>query len=275
MSLAGSPCGAYGFRVVGLAPGNWLGPCVPGAPPLVIKRQRWSPYQASDLPGQRNLLVLSPRCRLMNERASASMTIEADRMVADTDVLHPLLAYGAAMHAHWAGNLALHGGVVNIDDRAWVVLADVMGGKTSLLAAMAIRRFEILADDLAIVTPDRRVHAGPRCLDLRRSAAKALALQNPTVSVRRHRVRMALEGAPTSLPLGGFVALRWGDDVRIENMAPRERAELLIDARSAMGPASARTLLDLVAVQFFTLVRPRSFGEHSVSIDELVSAVRA
>jgi hypothetical protein len=200
------------------------------------------------------------------------MTIQADRMVPDEKVLHPLLAYGAAMHAHWAGNVPLHGGVVGIAGRAWVLLAEERGGKTTLLAAMAARGHAVLADDLAVVTPDRTVYAGPRCLDLRRSAAAVMEPGNLTVPVRRHRVRLTLPPAPSSLPLGGFVALRWGGAVGIEELSPAERATLLVNSRTAWGPASASGLLDLVTERCFAFVRPRAFDRLGASLDCLVSA---
>jgi hypothetical protein len=202
------------------------------------------------------------------------MIVQADRMVPDAHVLHPLLAVGAAMHAHWGGSLALHGGVVGINARAWVLLGGERSGKTTLLAAMAARGYDVLADDLAVVTPDRVVYSGPRCLDVRRSAAAVLAPESPSFPVRHHRVRVQLADVPDSLPLGGFVELRWGRRIGIESLTPSQRATLVVDARTAWGPASAHALLDVVSARCFALVRPIGLVHLDVSIDRLVSAVR-
>jgi len=266
--------GAYGLIVSGLdAESPWLMPAAPPTARLAIRRQPWRPKPLPDVAGARFTLTIDPQCRLRIEREPATLTVESEAPVPDHLVVHPYLSYAAAMCAQWDGSVALHAGVVAIDGRAWVLLADSSGGKSSLLASLAERRLTVLSDDLAIIDTDRTVRTGPRCVDLRPSAFLAL---KPTgqVTSTRGRSRLTLGPAPPCLPLGGFVALRWGPAPAVEHVGVAERSRILVESRTAWGPASATWLLEILDAPFLTLSRPRDFSTIDETITAFVAGVR-
>jgi hypothetical protein len=201
------------------------------------------------------------------------MVVEASAHAPDALVVHPYLSYAAATHAQWEGSVALHGGVVAIDRRAWVLLADTFGGKTSLLAALANRDFMILSDDLAIIDDNATVRSGPRCLDVRPTAYRALRPRNEITPVRG-RSRLTLGPTPPALPLGGFVALRWGGITAVDHVGVAARSQIIVDSRTAWGPSSASALLDILDAPFIGLSRPRDFSRVDETIDVLVATIR-
>jgi hypothetical protein len=267
--------GAYGFRVVGLqAESPWLMPATESSITLAIRHEPWRPEPLPDATGRRFTLAIDATCRLRIERDPGTLIVEAPAAVPDALVVHPYLSYAAATCAQWEGSLALHGGVIALDGRAWVLLADTFGGKTSLLAALAQRSFTVLSDDLAIIDRDATVRPGPRCLDLRPAASRALQPCGQITSVRR-RSRLMLGPAPLNLPLGGFVVLRWGRAVSVDHVGVVERSEILIDSRTAWGPSSASALLDILDAPFIALSRPRRFSAIDETIEVLVAGVRS
>lgn len=266
--------GAYGFRVVGLkAQSPWLTPAASSAVVLAVRHEPWRPEPLPDATGRRFTLPISETCRLRMERDAQTMVFESSAGDPDSLVVHPYLSYAAATHAQWEGSVALHGGVVAIDGRAWVLLADTFGGKTSLLAALANRDFTILSDDLAIIDDNATVRSGPRCLDLRRTAYRALRPHGQVTPVRG-RSRLMLGPTPPELPLGGFVALRWGSATTVDRVGVAARSHIIVDSRTAWGPSSASALLDVLAAPFIGLSRPRGFSRIDETIDVLVAAIR-
>ena len=267
--------GAYGLLLAGLhSRSPWLVPVARSSETLTVRRDAWRSEPLPDVTGERFTFPDSARFRVRVERDPAMLVIESDAFVSDHFVVHPYLSYAAAMHAHWQGSVALHAGVVDVDGRAWVLLADIFGGKTSLLAALAERGFTVLADDLAIIDADHEVRSGPRCVDLRSGAFHALKPSGPITSVRgRHR--LTLGPAPLKLPLGGFVVLSWGSALTVERLGLVERSQLLVDSQTAWGPSSAKSLLDVLKSPFVALSRPRGFALIDETIDVLLARVRS
>lgn len=266
--------GAYGLRLIGLgAQSPWLMPTARSCAGLAIRREPWRPEPVPDIAGERFTLAMSARRRVRVERDPATLIVESPTAIPDALVVHPYLSYAAAIHAHWEGRSALHGGVVAIDGCAWVLLADSFGGKTTLLAALAERAFTVLSDDLAIIDGDSTVRRGPRCVDLRRTAFHALQPRAPVTSVRG-RSRLSLGPAPPCLPLGGFVALRWGTATTVERVGLAERSQILVDSRTAWGPSSAASMLDILDAPFLALSRRRGFSAIDETADVLVAGVR-
>ena len=89
------------------------------------------------------------------------------------ELVHPFLAPAAALFAHWHGREGLHGGALALGGTAWGVIGDRLGGKSSLLAALAVSGTDVVCDDV-LVLDGREVYPGPRTVDLREDAAAAL-----------------------------------------------------------------------------------------------------
>ena len=266
--------GAYGLMLDGLGTKSpWLMPAPRASARLTIRHERWRPEPLPDVTGERFTLQISGLRRVRVERDPATLIVESATAVPDHLVVHPYLSYAAAMCAQWDGSLALHAGVVAIDGWAWVLLADTSCGKTSLLAAFAQRGYTVLADDLAIIDPDGMVRSGPRCLDLRTDAVRALRPSGHVASIRG-RSRLTLGPAPPGLPIGGFAALRWGGASALDRLGLAERSQILVDSRTAWGPSSATSLLDILDAPFLQLTRPRDFSALDETIGVFVSGVR-
>jgi hypothetical protein len=176
--------------------------------------------------------------------------------------------------SHWLGRLALHGGAVELDGRAWGILADAGGGKSTLLAALARRGHAVVADDL-LVTEAGRVLAGPACVDLRSDAAQALGAGEAIGSAggrERHRVVTA-RPAP-ELPLAGFLTLAWGDRVELRPLPPAERLPRVAAALAvALEPADPSDLLVLAGLPMLAFRRPRAFESLDSATERLVASL--
>jgi ABC-type cobalamin/Fe3+-siderophores transport system ATPase subunit len=171
---------------------------------------------------------------------------------------HPYLAPAAAVAALWSGGLPLHGGAFVADGSAWVVLGAATSGKSTLLACLARQGVPVLSDDLAVVR-DGAVAVGARCIDLRADAARTLGCGEPLGFVgKRERWRMTLPPAPASAPLGGFVALDWGDATGAREADPSERLRALAANLAVVaGSPDVETLLDLAARPMVRIERAR------------------
>ena len=197
--------------------------------------------------------------------------VAGDAEQADVFV-HPFLSTAATFFAHWDGREPFHGGAYAVDGAAIAVLADREAGKSTTLAALARAGVPVLSDDLVVVD-DGVVHAGPRCLDLRPSAAELLGVRAHAALVRDgERLRLTLSEAPATARLAGWVTLAWGDDLRVEPLTPVERLSLLADNRAiALPPGRPAAALDLVALPAWRVSRPRDPS----SLDAVVATLRA
>jgi hypothetical protein len=178
--------------------------------------------------------------------------------VPDDVLVHPVLATAAACLAlHGAGDV-LHGALVLAAGGAVAVLAPRGGGKTTTMAHLAGRGATVLADD-QVVMRGSVAFAGPRCLDLRPSAAALLDGDAPAAPVRggaRHRLR--LPPCPDAVELTGIVVLDFGERFAVHTVPPVERLPLLARHRTAPGRAGDLTVpLALAALPCRRVVRPR------------------
>jgi hypothetical protein len=172
------------------------------------------------------------------------------------------------------GDLGIHGGAVAADGGAWGVLAGREGGKSSLLAVLAGRGCEIVADDMLIVAEAEtqpRVFAGPRCIDLRPDAGARLGVAH---SVRRgEKRRMALPPAAAEHRLLGFVHLGW-DDARVAvRTLPVTEALGRLDAHAAGTRAHIAAMLELAGLPHVALARPRDWEQADAAADALLAAI--
>ena len=201
-----SEVGCYGFRVSGLSgAADLLVDAPPSWPRLEVRHASpaGSPRPALDSIGPDVAQILLQHGWVELDRRAASVTFRLAAPPPPKDLVHPYLAPAAAVAARWAGRDGFHAGAIVAGDGAWAVLAAKGGGKSSLLAWLAMHGHPVLADDL-LVTDGGTALAGPRCVDLRGDAAERLGSGEPLGVVgQRERWRMALGPVPPRCPCAG------------------------------------------------------------------------
>jgi hypothetical protein len=160
------------------------------------------------------------------------------------------------------------------DGRAWAVVGEKEGGKSTLLASLAQRGLGVLSDDL-LVLEERRVLHGPRLIDLREAAAVHMELGEALGSAREGgRWRMRLDPTPDT-ELAGWVFLRWGDEVELRTVGLADRIDRLLE----LVPTREESVVSLAALPAYELVRPPSWealpGALDALLDELGRTVAA
>jgi hypothetical protein len=181
------------------------------------------------------------------------------------------------------GRDALHAGAFVIDGRAWLLLADTCGGKSTLLAALSATGLPVLADDLAVIEGGC-VLRGPRCVDLRSEPRSArhrgrdeVRPVAPTPLERANggeRWRVSLPAAPARAALHGFVRLRFGRDLSLSPVPPAERLSTI--ARHRMWPAiraDPSATLAAAALPMVELERPLRLDRVDDSVERLVECL--
>jgi hypothetical protein len=270
--------GAYGFRLGGLGADDRLLLPVPLDWPSIEVSHLVEP----DVRGPERTLITEDRAEVplkgggvvLVERTPPQACFVLDRRLTPDELAHPYLAPVAGLHAHWLGRLAFHGGALVVDGRAWVVLGRRGSGKSSLLAAAALRGVPVLADDL-LVTHDRLAFAGPRSIDLRNPAADHLKHGTWLGIVgERERWRLELGSVPAEVELGGWVFLRWGDRVTVRTVRPGDRlASLAANRTVRVPPGRLSALLKLVALPALELTRPRTWQDHDAALEAVLAAI--
>jgi hypothetical protein len=275
------PSGAYGFRFVGLDPASeGLLPAPADWPRLTIARESRDVTAEGPAPGAIEIddaaatLGLLHGDRIDIDRASLTVRVATADPLSDEALIHPYLGIPAAIASRWLGRQVLHGGGFAHDGRAWGVLADRAGGKSSTLASLLAHGFEIVTDDL-LIAGGTTVFSGPRNIDLRREPAALLGGEPLGFLGARDRWRLRPGAVPPTLPLGGFVHLEWGDELRLEPLEASERLTGLVrQSFSRPGPRDALDLLSLAALPAWRLTRPRRLGELERATAAVLDAIR-
>src|SRR5665213_26822 len=125
--------------------------------------ESWSPDHAT--------LAALPSGFITIDRAAARTTLHLPDAPTAATILHPYLASTGVVAGHWLGRAPFHAGAFVHGGRAWGVLGAKEMGKTSLLMCLHRSGVPVLADDVLVVE-GRTAYSGPRCLDLRQSAAE-------------------------------------------------------------------------------------------------------
>ena len=258
-----SEAGCYGFRVSGLAgAADLLVDAPPTWPRLEVRHASpaGSTRPALESIGPDAAQVLLERGWIELDRRAASVTFRLAAPPPPTDLVHPYLAPAAAVAARWAGRDGFHAGAVLAGDGAWAVLAEKGGGKSSLLAWLAMHGHPVLTDDL-LVTDGGTALAGPRCVDLRGDAAERLGTGEALGVVgQRERWRMALGPDRAEVPLRGFVTLAWGDAPALEPLRGAERLLAILPARTLrIAPDEPEAMLALSSLPVLRFSRPRDW----------------
>lgn len=199
------------------------------------------------------------------DRGERTATFHLPALVGPEELVHPYLVPAAAVFCSWAGREAYHAGAFVVGGKAWAVVGDREGGKSTTLAALALFGLPVLSDDL-LVLDDRSVLQGPRLIDLRQPSAMRMGLGQPVESAREGgRWRMRLGPAP-DVELAGWVFLRWGSGVDIRKTSLAERVNRLL----ALRPTKAEAVLSLASLPAYDFVRPRNWDLLPGALDRLL-----
>lgn len=280
--------GAYGLRLSGIGlPAERLSELPASAPVWHLEARAasatpaarpTSPHAPADLPptvdepasaGALHIELTADHAQIAVDGSRLELDRAARRAIITTDgpldpefIVHPFAAGIGACAAHWSGALALHGGAVLIDGRAWLILADRAEGKSTTLAALREAGHPILTDDLIVTDRAQQVAAGPRSLDLRAphpAFPEAVALPRAD---RRERYRIHPGSAPAAAPLGGVLRLAWSTGAPgLHPVDATERLAFLSAARTIQGAGgNGMLLLDVATAPMAILHRPRELS---------------
>lgn len=189
-------------------------------------------------------------------------------------LVHPLLTSTAAIAAHWLGRTPFHAGGFALGGRVWGVLGAREMGKSSLLMALHEHGVPIVADDLIVLREDS-VYSGPRCLDLRRTAAEHFEAGEALGRIgHRDRWRVNLPPIAGELPLTGWVVLAWAQDFRVESVAAAGRLGALAANRAVVARGEVpRGLFDAATCPMVVFGRPRDWSKLADGVDRLLAAL--
>jgi hypothetical protein len=276
--------GVYGLRIE--APG--LGHVIDGAL-LVSARAAWPTwrigYEALDGAAGATPVIESwstdharlatlPRGFITLDRLEGRTTLHLPEAPNAATILHPYLASTGVVAGHWLGRAPFHAGAFIHGGRAWGVLGAREMGKTSLLMGLHRSGIPVMADDLLVVEGST-AYSGPRCLDLRHSAAERFEAGEYLGEVGgRERWRVALPPVPPDVPFGGWVLLDWTDDLEVHRAPPSTAIQALL-ANSGLTVPGVPTqgLLDLLAFPMVRFGRPRDWARADDSMAELLAAI--
>ncbi len=263
----------YGLRVSGLdvaglghrAPESWphwtigqvVGPA-DDAPGMSI----WEAQARIGIPGTGELRL---------DRSRQRITLRTQTRWSGEALLHPGLSPAAAVIAHWMGRSSMHASAVVLDGRAWGIVAERGGGKSTTAALLAARGCPLLTDDLLVVE-QQTCFAGPGAVDLRADAAERLGGRALGRLGSRQRWRKPLPIGGFEVPLAGWIELRWSD-VLTEVTRVEVADRLLVLSRHAGLPVAGEHLLALADRPMLRLGRPQSAAVWSAGVDRLLEAM--
>lgn len=203
-------------------------------------------------------------------RTATLLTAEAED---DGRLVHPFLTTIAVVFGWWDGRDTFHGGsFVDSSGRAWGLLGERTAGKSSTLAHLSLAGLVVLSDDLLVVEGGKAL-LGPRCVDLRHDAARALGVASRAVSVRAgERLRLALHEAPPAVELHGWVFLTWGDSADVRRLGPGEWLAR-VTAHSSTPTGSAPSLLELAGTEAWEITRTRGWDSFEPAVQRLLDII--
>lgn len=260
-SPAAGPMGAYGLRIEGLDGAvRLLHPSGADWKRVRIVRERGEPTTGRPLVSigaDRAELLLGSTRTIAVERLDGSVRLTAARDVSDEVVVHPYLAFPAAVFSRWNGREVFHAGVFGVGDKAWALMTPKGMGKSSTLGWLALHGYPVFSDDL-LVLDGTTVHAGPRSIDLRQEAADRLGAGTRLEGIEgRERFRMELGPTPAEVTLGGVVFLEWGPDIELTRLPAAERLRrLFLNEGLSMGPVDPGAYVELAGLPAWELKRP-------------------
>ena len=271
------PLGAYGLRLEGLdGAAHLLADAEPTWPRLRIEARLGPIEEGPEEVGDNHASFrLRTGGRVLVSRPDGRAIISTARALSQSEIVHPYLAPVAAVMAYWFGRESFHGGALQVGDAAWGVIGDRDSGKSTLLAHVAIGGGGVVADDQLVVEGDT-CFAGPRSVDLRRSAAAKLGGAALGVVGARERWRVQLGAVPSKLRLAGWFFLEWGDALDLTPVVGAQRLDRLARHRGLrIPPRDPSLLLDLAELPSFVLRRPRRWESLADCADLLAQRATA
>ena len=272
------PLGAYGLRIAGLPDAGLLLP--PASPdwPLVEVVVEVGELEADEeqLDDERSRLRLRTGGWLELQREPGRARYVVPSPLTTDALVHPYLAPAAADFTHWHGREGVHGGALAIDSTAWGVVGDRLGGKSSLLAALAVNGTDIVCDDVLVI--DGSVaYPGPRTIDLREDAAATLGVGEPLPGAgARERWRLTLRALDRQLTLGGWLFTEWADQLELRRLPASETLARIYRNRSiTVPPKDPTTFIQLSSLPAWELRRPRSWASLPRTLELLLGVLRA
>jgi len=268
--------GAYGLRLLG-ADGAEAA-LVPASDtwPLVHLRVEVGAGQA----GPEHLGDVRAHVRLRTggcidiDRQAGSAVYSVPSPLSPDELVHPYLAPVAAVTAHWYGRESFHAGAVAIGGGVWAVVGDRHSGKSTTLAALALRGLDVVSDDVLVVD-GLEAFAGPRTIDLRADAAAHLgAGEGIGFAGARKRWRLRLSALDRRLTLSGWLFTTWADDAVVARLPSSATLSRLLRHRAINAvPNDASAFLPLCALPAWELRRPRSWDALPGAVDRLLQTV--
>jgi hypothetical protein len=274
------PCpqrlGAYGLRLTGLetarryligAPISW--------PDLAIERVTGTPSIDNDIVEDdwAEYRVLGGGWVRLNREPLTARFTAAD-VFSDDAMAHPGLSALASITNRWLDRDSFHAGAFLAGAGVWGVLGAREAGKSTVLAYLAAKGLGIVSDDVLIVG-DGHALSGPRCVDLRYSAADWMG-QGVDIGVvgDRRRWRIQVPPVPAAAPLQGWIVPVWGDRVELEAVPPTGRLPLLYASLSLTWiPRSPQRMLRLAALPCLIFRRPRRWEAMEEAVAMLLDRV--
>jgi hypothetical protein len=219
----------------------------------------------------RAVLYTKPAGRLEIDRAARRTTVVRHAPMTPDELVHPHLAPTACIAGHWLGRTSFHAGAFAVNGRAWGVMGARQMGKSSLLMSLHASGLPVVSDDLVVVE-EGRVFSGPRCIDLRRSAADRFESGRALGRVGgRERWRVDLPDIAPELPLAGWVLLGWSDGVVVEPIEGSYRLAVLATHRALLARGTAHpAFLDLATLPMLLFSRPRDWGRAEQGFERLL-----
>jgi hypothetical protein len=208
--------------------------------------------------------------RLDLDRAAALATFTTPSELDDDELVHPGLVAVGVCFAHWLGREALHASTFVAAGKAWGLLGERGAGKTTTVAALAGRGYDVLADDVLVIDGEEAL-AGPRCLDLRPGPTELAGAEHAHPARAGTRARIELPPVPDAVPLAGVVVLARGAAGELVPIPPRARLEALAPHRMPqLPPGRPGDLLALAALPVYRLSRRLEPWSLESTVDELV-----
>jgi hypothetical protein len=269
---APTPLGAYGLRLENVRRArDLLNPADLSWPALRIRRKVGFAEAEHDwMNDSAARLNLQNGGQIGIDRARGEAVFTVPHKVGTAEIVHPLLAPVAAVMAYWLDRESFHAGAFVVAGKAWAVLGERGGGKSTTIAGLALEDVPIVCDDLLVLDGLRSFRA-PRSVDLRRTAAKGLGVGTPLGVVgARERWRLNVRQLEGDYELGGWVFLNWGDQLEASRLRPSERLLRLTACRGTrLPPRSQDALLELASLPAWELTRPKRWSSLPQTVDWL------
>jgi hypothetical protein len=274
---APSPVGAYGLRLSGVdEAASILSPAAPDWPAVAL-RVTVGDHPATEeyIDGDRATIRLRTGGSVELDRKAGRARYTVPAPLSADELVHPFLAPTASVFAYWHRRESLHAGGVALADRAWGLVGERLGGKSSLLAALALSGLDIVCDDVLVVD-GREAFVGPRTIDLREDAADAFGVGREIGVVgTRQRWRIGLRQLDRRLVVSGWIFTAWSDECRIQRVPVAQTlARLLRNRSTRLPPQDPAMFLGLSALPAWELRRPRSWETMPEALELMLGVLR-